>query len=50
MEKYKVCVWFTATEVIVSAKNPTEAKKKAYARLKKKSALSFVIKKDTDVY
>lgn len=50
MTKFEVSVWFAPQQIIVSAKNSQDAKKKAYQRLAKKKALSFVERKHTEVY
>jgi hypothetical protein len=50
MEKFKVIVWLqSCTEVIVSAKNKREAKKKAYKKIAKKSASKFLMKDLTEI-
>ncbi len=47
MEKFRVTVFFTDKTVVVSAKNKTEAKQKAYSKFKKKNASSIISKKET---
>jgi len=50
MEKFQVTVWFADKTIIVSAKNKSEAKQKAYKKFEKKTAASMIDKKCTTVY
>lgn len=47
MKRYEVSVWFDPMTVYVSAKSESNAKKKAYLKIRKKGAK--IIKKDTEV-
>lgn len=49
MKKYKVSIWFKQVDVIVSAKNKVDARKKSYDKLSKIPASRKIDTKETVV-
>lgn len=50
MNKYQVTVWFKDKTIVVSAKNQSDAKKKAYKKLEHKKITSLIDKQATEVF